>query len=278
MHPVEKKSQRLTIYTCILAAIVAVLAFIANKSYLLIVIVHVIFWYDNRKKIPKAETITAIFLITSCILTFTIEFYIITPIFEDYYNAILKLLLSFSITMLIFIVPYYFIYRHFMDVLGMAVVEKKNYFAFKRHPNLLCTSHLVRTGMKKELGFRDVYCRIDKSCMNKKNVIYAKHLAGLIGKKEKSRGFQGTYYVTLWDNKRKTIKNGDYDIIEIHKSNEIKDYDAVISKVTSFFYNELNRYKPINQITIRIFDNVTISESTKRLIEKHYQRIEYVTV
>ena len=101
-------------------------------------------------------------------------------------------------------------------------------------------------------------------------------MIGFLGISFKKQAMNGDFYIVLWNPKSRKITNGDYDIIEIHESSKIKDYDAIISKIIDFLYNEIKRFKPINEVVVRIIGNPQISESTKRRLEEHFLKVEYL--
>jgi hypothetical protein len=119
-------------------------------------------------------------------------------------------------------------------------------------------------------------CRVGKICHKNKSLIKANELIGLIGVMERGKLINDEYYVTLWDHRLRKIRYGDYDIIEIHNNKDINDYDFVISKVITFFYNEIDRYKPLKEVDIRIIGDLPISENTLHLLQKHFSKLEFI--
>lgn len=276
MHPVEKKNRLLTIITVSLAIFIASFVCIKSPPYIIVLVTHGLFWLNNRNKIKRPIILTSIYSTISCITIFTIEHVFIKNIFPDYYNASISLILSFAFSMLLLMIPYYFIFIYFNQALSMAEIEKENYDIFSKYPLLVCKEHLTKTTQTSRLGYKKVDCRIDGKCYKKNNLVNARLLIGLIGKLNNGRVSKNDYYVTLWDHKEEIIKDGDFDIIEIHENKKIEDYNFVIAKLIDFFYNDLDRYKPINEIHVRIFGNPSISESTKRLMEKRFSNIEFL--
>jgi hypothetical protein len=185
-----------------------------------------------------------------------------------------QFIISFVFSLLVLILPFHYISRYFSLKLG----EKNNLlngnYLFKLYPNLMCKKHLARIKLESEYENEYLRCRIDKNCLK---IAYAKKIVGVIGIIHKNWRKQSDYYVTLLNHKTGEITNADYDIVEIHENKEIKDYNAVISKAISFLYNELNRYKPISEVIVRIIGDIEISESTKRLLEKNFLKVEYAS-
>jgi hypothetical protein len=95
--------------------------------------------------------------------------------------------------------------------------------------------------------------------------------------KSVNQTIENNYYITIWDNLEEKVTDGDFDIIEIHKSQEIENYDKVIDKVVRFLYNEVDRYKPLNQVTVKVIGNIELTENTKRLLKKHFFKVEYAS-
>lgn len=174
----------------------------------------------------------------------------------------------------IVVVIAYFLYTQTLET---ALNQKKHNEIIGKFPYLICRKHLTRTKEYSTLGYKSVSCRIGKRCLRKADIQHTVNLVGLIGMIENGKTVSNDYFVTLWDHRYRKIRYGDYDIIEIHESNEMKDYDFVISKIITFFYNEINRFKPLREVTLRIVGNPPISENTKRMMHKHFLNVEYIS-
>ena len=175
------------------------------------------------------------------------------------------------------IFPFLFIYYFFSIALETSLNEKKFHEIIEHFPHLICRKHFTRTKEYSSFGYKSVNCRIGTKCLRKGDIQMAVNLVGLIGLIENGRLVANSYYVTLWDHRFRKIRYGDFDIIEIHENEEIKDYDYVISKVITFFYNEIYRYKPLREASVRIVGNPAISENTRRMLHKHFLKVEYLT-
>ncbi len=79
----------------------------------------------------------------------------------------------------------------------------------------------------------------------------------------------------MWDNSKKVVKHGDYDFIEIYQTNTIKDYNNVLSQMMAFFYNDLNGFKSMDEIVVKIFGELNLTKSTQRLLEKNFKEVKY---
>ena len=157
-------------------------------------------------------------------------------------------------------------------------IMSKNSDLIENFPYLICQEHLARTKIKNIFGYKKVVCRIDKNCVKYyKRIIVWKYLVGRIGDFKDTRFNNDSYYVDIWNHETKEIRDGDYDIIQIHENDVIEDFDGVIVKVVSYFYNELKRFKPISEVIVKIIGQPKISESTKRLLEKRFLKVEYAS-
>jgi hypothetical protein len=151
--------------------------------------------------------------------------------------------------------------------------EKRDYAKIQNYPNLICKKHLSRIVLKDMLVYKNIQCRINDEC-DENDVIHARQLIAVIGKSI-NQTIGDDYYVNIWDRQEGKVIDGDFDIIEIHKSKEIENYDAIINNVIRYYSNEINRYKPISQVIVSVFGDIELSENTKRLMEKHFLKVEY---
>ena len=174
-------------------------------------------------------------------------------------------------------VSFYLIFLLLAFISDRAIHEKKYYTLIQNHPHLICKNHLTRVVLRKSLGYKEIACRVGEECVNQNQVIKLMNLVGRIGKPGHEQKDDESYYVDLWQPKTGEIKYGDYDIIEIYESNDIDDYDALISKIVSYLYNEIDRHKPINEVSVKVIGNPKLSENTKRLLEQNFLKVEYAS-
>jgi hypothetical protein len=264
--------------------IIVILAAVAITTYCIILNVYCAFLlpvcaliaFDNKMKLKHKLVLAAIFLIISFPTVMVAE-YIFQKLNNDPSIPFRDFILSSIFSAIFLIFPFFLIFRYFINKVGLANPDYANYFMASKYPNLICTQHLTKIRLIMVYGEKYISCRINEKCLTEKKIIYAKHLVGLIGKIDRDKRRKGNYYVTLWNHKTQEMRNGDYDIIEFHKNNEIEDYNSLIAKIVSYFYNELNRYKPINEVIVRIIGDIEISESTKRWLEKNFLKVEYAS-
>ncbi len=262
-----------TILILFAAICISLLIIRHNWYYTSVFLANLLFFVFYKKgAIQTRLFITSIILIISFLVIFTMDNFIFYFFNENSDFKFASFLFGLISSVSLLIVPFGYFFNDFEQ----KVIDQglKNRIA-RKHPNLICTKHLTRTSLHSHFIYNAAICRNNNNCSNE-DIIFAKQLTGLIGKKRPEKQVNGDFYVELLGDDKQVVKNGDYDIIEIHKNNEIEDYDAIISKVTSFFYNELNRHKPINKILVKIFGSIPISESTKRLLERNYFTVEYL--
>ncbi len=256
------------------ALIVTIFSAVLNPYCLILLLLFGLYLLDNRHRFKSALTVIDFVIIISFPTLLLIQYilYRKTPhIVESE-----QFLASAMLTVVVLIVPFFIFYNLFVKVLIVANHEKDNFEVINAYPNIICKDHLAKTKQYSTLGFKTIHCRKSKRCFAK-GKIKALNLVGLIGDLNDGEECENDYYVTLWDYENKKINDGDYDIIEIQESEKIDDFDAVVNKVIAFFYNELNRFKPIAEVRIRIVGNPPISESTKRLLKERFLKIEQIT-
>jgi hypothetical protein len=235
---------------------------------------------DGRSSRIENIVLTCIFsiLCNLPVLFIVVVFYVSSTLKPTYdlEQLIIFMPIVYTISIIVIFFKQTSLHFKFEEVLSLIRNEKKNYDKIQNYRNYICKKHYLRPVLKRKFTFRNIQCQIDKNC-TKNDIILAKQIVGLIGKTTEPQKTENNYYITVWNGHNKEITEADFDIIEIHENKEIKDYNAIISKTISFLYNELNRYKSINQITVRIFGNIELTESTKRLLEKRFLKVEYAS-
>jgi len=274
MHPVDKKNKHFTILICVLAIGITSACVIINPAYLIVIIAYIIFGIEKRKVIKNIIPLTAAYIIIGNIVILILDNFLFKFIFSEPFQAPIRFLLSLSSFFILFSIHF----LKFQNLLLLKIIknEKEHFTLISKYPDLLCRKHHTRTKQSKILGFRKINCRTSWFCFGQRRIREVKQLIGLIGKEYERWTFEKNYYVTLWNSKSGKINNGDYDVIEIHESNSIEDYNAVINKVIDFQYNEINRYEPISEVVVKIIGHPQISESTKRRLEEHFLKVEYL--
>jgi hypothetical protein len=286
MHSTDKKS---AIYLFYLLAILALIYFFLLKDFVTVFFEDFVYYFDKFPILGLSILFTSYYLISLTVeknkhnillilvhLTLSLVLYNITKIgisLFSYWNVFLfSFVLFFSVA--IPFLFYKFWGRIIKNILDAATNEKSSYSIMKKHPYLICTEHHLRPDLKKRFGYKNINCRMEDKCLADDKVIYAKNIIGVLGKDVIHGSSNDNYYIPIWNENEQRIDNADYDIIEIHESSEIKDYNAVINKIIDFLYNEINRYKPINEVVVKIIGNPQISESTKRRLEEHFFKVE----
>jgi hypothetical protein len=278
MHPIDKKNTILAGIFIGIAAILTIICFIKSPYYIVLLVVFGLIAFSNTMRIKHQLILLAVF-ISIGFPVYLVAGYLMShshlakPDEADTYY-----LLSFVFASIVLIFPFVYTYTNYTFLIDTAINEKKHYDIIQNYPYIICKDHHTRTNEYSILGYKGVSCRVGKICLKNKELLAAVKLVGLIGVYEKGRVIDNDYYVTLWDHKLRKIRYGDYDIIEIHKNDEIKDYNLIFSKIINFFYNEIDRFKPINEVSIRFVGNVPISENTKRLLQNHFLKVEYFDV
>jgi hypothetical protein len=191
------------------------------------------------------------------------------------YWEIYAFLVTFAAAIFIPATSYKPVLHFFIRVIKAARNEKNMYFAIKQFPDVICKEHNVRTKLVSHLGYREIRCRNGEKCTSKDQVVCAKNIVGTIGMNGSHENDDDNYRIPIWDEMEKTVINADYDIIEIHESIAI-DYDAIIHRIVSFLYNEIDRYKPVNEIIVRIIGHPVISDSNMRLMNERFLKIESI--
>lgn len=274
MHPIEKKKRKLYALIVIIAICITIISIVYNYAYSLIIIAYVFFMIEKRGEIKNLLPLTATYLIVSNVFVFILDNFLFSILFNEAHQAPIRFFLSLSSFFMVF--SFHFFKTKNSDFLKIIENELENFELINKHPHLLCRRHYTRTVQTKVFGFRNIRCRSKWLCFRRKWIREVEQLIGLIGKYDEQLTLKNKYYLTLWNPKSGNFRNADYDEIEIHNNDKIKDYDSIINKMISFFYNELKRFKPINEVTVRIIGNPEISESTKRLLEEKFLKVEYL--
>lgn len=185
-----------------------------------------------------------------------------------------KLLITFALCLLLIGITR-LTTNSFYNLLNALVIEKiTGSFIVQRFPNLLCTEHLTRTKIDRIDKQELVNCRINDNCINKKNIIYAKTVTGLIGAKKRNN--KGIYYINVWDERTKSVRFADYDSIEIYRNKEIEDYNSIICKLISVIDNTLNKIKPLSDIKFTLYGDIKLAKNTIRLMNEKQINIKQV--
>ncbi|MEN8118751.1 MAG: hypothetical protein ABFS35_00290 [Bacteroidota bacterium] len=277
MHPIDKKNKNFAIIILTIAVFVAVFCIFRNKYYLIALAAFGILALANTLNVKHRLVLMGIFVAIGFPVILVLDYYLSQDVSFTTKGAYEHFWMSFIFAAIILITPFFFAYAYFIQIIITATSQKIHYAIIEKYPYLICTEHYTRTRDYTIMGYRSVRCRKGKKCLRRNKIGMAVRLVGLIGLIENDKLFENDYYVTLWDHRSGKIRYGDYDVIEIHNNEEIKDYNFVISKIITFFYNEIDRYKLINEVSIRVVGDVPISENTKRLLEQHFLKVEYLT-
>ena len=276
MHPVDKKNMWLASTMLLMATIIATSFIFNNNHYAIPLVVLFLIAFSNNMELTHRLVLMAVFVVISFSVMGVVDHFLskdastIDMSKGDYFY----LLATFAGILLI--IPLFFTYAYFIQLTATIKNAKTHYSVIENSPYLICTEHHTRTKEYSMLGYKGVKCRKGKKCLRKKSIVHAVRLVGLIGIIENGKSVNNDYYVTLWDHRYRKIRYGDYDIIEIHESKDVKDYDFIISKIIAFFTNEINKYKPINEVFVRVVGRPSIAENTKRLLQKHFLKVEYL--
>lgn len=260
----------------VFAIFVAGVCVMNNPLNLIVLLANGVLALFIWKKIRQPQLLISIYLILSCLMIAYLNkvnyqgtSYFLETSFE-------KFIPNFLILIAIIGLPFYAIYKYYVKKVGLAIDEEKHNYSAKNHPYLICKEHYTRTEtVVNDYDFIRLKCRSGEDCAREKKLTYAKRIIGIVGKPIKKNYSKGNYYVAMWNSEKKQLINGDYDIIEIYNNPEIGDYDAVMSKVVALFYNEMERYIPIYQVTLKIIGKPVFSTSTQRLIDNSFSKIEY---
>ncbi len=273
MHPIDRKNRQFVLIISVLAIIVTSICIVVNPLYVSILIAYIFFLLEKRKQIKNIIALTAAYLIIANIIVLVLDNVLFRLIFRESFQVPVRFLLGLITYFLLFSIN--FLRFQNMQFLEIIKNEKEHFALINKYPDLICAHHNCRTRKTTILGFIIINCRVSWFCFKQKKIREAKQIIGVIGKEMKKTIYKNNLCVSIWDSKRKKIVNGDFDIIEIHENNETKDYNAIINKIIDFLYNEIKRFKPINEVVVKIIGNPQISESTKRRLEEHFLKVEY---
>jgi hypothetical protein len=275
MHPIDRKNKRYSIVILAIALIIASVCIARNPYYSIAIGIFAIYSVTLQIEImPKVILVALLTVFTFPAIYFT-EYLLANQGILPINDPLRQFSQSAMLTAFVLIAPLFAFSIYFIQLVKTAENEKDHYDVIEKHPYVICTEHFTRTKKYTSFTYKGVKCRVGKKCLAHNHIKPAVHLIGLIGMIENGKSVDNDYYVTLWDHRYRKIRYGDYDIIEIHESNEVKDYDFIIAKIITFFDNEINRYKPINRVEVRIVGNPVLSENTIRLLEKHFMKVEY---
>lgn len=278
MHPIDKKYKNLTFILLLVAMAIVTYNLIKNPYNFYGLCIIAIVTFANNMKIKHRLTLFTIFVIFILLVINLIEFGHASDLLYSNMELFNRFRTNFIYAAILLSLPLFFIYVYFMLLIKAMEHEKTYYETIKYSPHLVCEKHYSKTIELINHGFKSIRCRHDENCLRKNNIVHAKHIIGLVGFIKSEQISSDNYYIALWDNELGVVRDADYDVIEIHKSPSINDYNGIVNKITSFFYNELERYKPIDEVIIRIVGDITISKSTKRLLEERFLKIEYLSI
>ncbi len=270
---IEKNKVLRLVFTLSAFILIAVLVII-NPLYLVFFIVcfSATIITNNDKK----ERFIRFFIYLHIIAVFLLLFDLL--VFRALYSEYIKVKAFFysTIVFLLSFIPLALVEGYLKRIKAVSLRQKKYYNIPDKFPDLICDMHLVRTKEKSFFGYKIVHCKKSKKCFSLGRITHAKMLIGVIGNYQRSWKFGDEYSTMIWDNENKKIIDGDYDIIEIREGLQMQDYNAVVSKVVAFFYNQVKRSKPISEMLVRVAGNPSLSESTKRLLEERFLKVEYL--
>ena len=282
MNPIERKNKMLLIVLISLTLLATIFLGRINPLYFIFPAVNFLLIMFRNKSAKQKVLLFCIYLLYGFIVILIIEFVVLSYILKEPPNNLDSFLFS-SFFLFFAFIPLKIIERHIGKVKTIALKQKEYYDIpdkFPDFPNrssdLICDMHFTRIVEKSLFGHKIVHCRTSKKCFSLGRIIHARLLIGVIGDYKRSRKFDDEYSTMIWNNETKTIIDGDYDVIEIQEGSEIEDYNSVVNKIITFLYNQIKRYKPVKEITIRVEGNPPISESTKRLLEERFLKIEYL--
>lgn len=276
MDPIDKRNYTYISILGFLALSAIITGIVINPYFIIILILLTALSFMNTLQIKHRFILLAAYAAIGFPVLLIADNYLAVALKEYDTEPFEILMLKLFFSAAILILPYSFINTFLTLTIDTAINEKKHYAVFKNYPYLICRKHHVRTNEYKMLGYRGVRCRSGKNCTKKGDIAHAVNLVGVIGLIENGNTSGSDYYVTLWDHRQRKIRYGDYDVIEIHKNEEIKDYDFVISKIITFFNNEIDRLKPLNKVAVRIIGDPQISENSKRILENNFLHVEYI--
>lgn len=271
----KEKLNKYLIAFSLTALFIMLWTIIRSGYYALSLIIISIYLFDNRDRLKPAIISLSFFIIIYLPAIVLAENVLYENILYDKAKGFESFLLGAVIALPVILFPVYFINTFFIKAIIIANFEKDNFNTVNSFPNVICTKHHRKTEQYSFMGFKGLHCRMSKKCFPKGHVAPLK-LVGVIGKLVEEYEGNGEYFVTLWNPFTEEIYDADYDIVEIHNNFEVASYDGTINKIINYFYNELNRYKPISEVKIRIINNPTISENSRRLLEQKFLKVEYL--
>ncbi len=248
---------------------------IVNPLYLFFFIGYLLaVLFSNSEKNEKLLQF-CIYSILGSVILLIVDLAVLKNILKEPVSSRFVVFFS-TIFFLLSFIPLSLLRQYFEKIKALSLSQKEYYKIPDKFPDLICDMHYVRTVEKSVLGHKIVHCRKSKKCYSLGRITHVKTLVGVIGDYKRSRKFADEYSSMIWQKETKTIYDGDYDVIEIREGNEIADYNAAVSRVVFFLYNQIRRRKPISEISIRIAGNPPLSESTKRLLEERFLKVEYL--
>ena len=275
MHPVDKKNKILLIIIAVFAIPLTLIAIIRNPFNLMVLVVLAILAFANSINTKHSIILLGILTVTGFSMILAMDYYLVSHGYSDIENGSFKHFLLIMFFLVPGFIPLMLVHLYFYDVLKVSASQKEYFDLINKSPYLVCMDHFTRTKERSALMFKTVRCRHGKKCLDNDRITHAVNLVGLIGKIENGKQTGADYYVTLWDHRVNKIRYGDYDVIEIHYTKDISNYDFVINKVFTFFDNEIDRYKPLGDVVVKIFGKVPITENTKKILENHFLKVEY---
>lgn len=140
---------------------------------------------------------------------------------------------------------------------------------------LACSKHHTRLIEKGSFDTDHINCRMHPSCYKNGKIINADRIIGIIGKDNITNQNGIDHVFELYNIENNFLRDGDFDIIKIYNNPNIKDYDKLLTKMTSIYYNQLRRLKPINEVTVMIYGTVPLSKNTKRYLREKFLNVKY---
>lgn len=271
---IKSKNKFFIVIVALLAISLSIYNLINDVYYLFVdigyIILSVLIW--NKIKYP-VYLISLYLIVHNALIYFLLKYqYIYASVMESRLEVFMP---SLFMSIIILFLPYLVLYVHHLARFGTGFnLEKRNYFE-KNHPDLVCKKHLRRVHSTSSIDYKNIQCRSNEDCDIDTNFIFAVKLIGQIGLNKRNRFLNNNYYVKAWNNNTKKFKDGDYDILEIHQNNKIEDYNSIIYSISNILFNEIDRYIPIFKMQIRIFGELNLSKSTKRLLKERFFKVEY---
>jgi len=277
-----KTKINLGLFILIFFTIVAiVIAFLTN--YLLLIFIPFIIVADIIFRTKKLSKFTSRKLVISIILSlflFFVNFIIYLLIYrlleQEFKTPFLSFIFCVSIPDFIL---YNFLSYYTTNLINAAYNEYKHPQLVANSDKAICNIHVTRVLNEKYLFFKTVNCRKDKSCSSDGKLDYpVENIVGVIGDMVKENLSKNNFYINIWNQEYKKFHNGDFDVIEIRETSEIKDIDSVIQRLYRFLFNDTSRTKPLEEVKIKIVGNPEIDDNSIRFLKDKFFEVEFVKI